>query len=274
MKSRSEPHRPWLLDPLSGPIAPEVPLPEAPLVRVIAQVKFPVVASILNAEFIAPFQEAIRKTYTDLSRIDIQDTAIAARSDAIAVQRAVGPWRFQTPGDGWLVSLAPDFVAVEATAYTSRSDFLNRLRQILEALRDHVGPRTVDRLGIRYVDRLTESCLPDLSTLVRPEVVGVTAHPQLGRLALSITESTFALEEGQLTARWGLVPANATYDPSAIEPNPAQSWVLDLDMYRLESRPFAVEDLLSESRNFSERIYTVFRWTVTEAFLERFGGNV
>lgn len=273
MKSRSEPHRPWLLDPLTGPAAPEVPLPEAPLVRVIAQVKFPVVASILKAEFIGPFQEAIRKTYTDMTRVEMQATAIAAGPDGIAVQGTGGLWRFQTPGDGWLVSLAPDFVAVEALAYTSRSDFLSRLRQVLEALRAHIGPRTVERLGVRYVDRLSGACLPELPDLVRPEVVGVSNHPHLTRLALSITESAFALDGGQLTSRWGLVPANQTYDPGAIEPQPSPTWILDLDMFRAEPHRFEVDELVVEAQNFAERIYTVFRWAVTDRFLEKFGGR-
>lgn len=273
MTSRSDSAHPWLIDPVTGPIAPEVPLPNAPLVRVIAQVTFPVVTSILKPEFIGPFQEAIRETYTDLSWIEAETTAISAGPDGIAVKGTGGIWRFQTPGVGWLVSLAPHFVAVEAVAYTSRADFLRRLRQVLEALAEHVKPRTVQRLGVRYVDRLPESCLPEMSQLVRPEVLGVTAMPLSGRLALSITESVFRLDGGQMTTRWGLVPPNATYDPGAIEPQPAASWVLDLDMFRLEPRRFETDALVAEASGFSERIYTVFRWAVTDQFLARFGGK-
>lgn len=273
MKTSSERHPTWLCDPLTGPVAPEVPLPQAPLVRVIVQAKFPVVASILNAEFIGPFQEAIRKTYTDLSREELQDAAFGAGPNGVAVQRTVSPWRFQTPGDGWLVSLAPDFVALEATTYSSRSDLLHRLRHVLEALQAHVSPHNVARLGVRYVDRLPKECLPELRKLVRPEVVGISAHPDLGKLALSITESAFALDGGQLNTRWGLVPADRTYDPGAIEPWTEASWVLDLDMFRAEPRRFAVDELTNEARSFSERIYTVFRWAVSDGFLERFGGR-
>ena len=47
--------------PLEGPPPPEVPLADSPLVRVIAQVRFPLIASVEKRDFIAPFQEAIRK---------------------------------------------------------------------------------------------------------------------------------------------------------------------------------------------------------------------
>src|SRR5689334_19814276 len=41
-------------DPMTAALPPEVPLPRAPLVRVLAQLRFPFVASIENAAFIAP----------------------------------------------------------------------------------------------------------------------------------------------------------------------------------------------------------------------------
>ena len=45
-----------LMNPLVGSPPAEVPLTDPPLVRVIAQVRFPTILSVENAEFIAPFQ--------------------------------------------------------------------------------------------------------------------------------------------------------------------------------------------------------------------------
>ena len=52
--------------PLKGPPPAEVPLENAPLVRVIAQVRYPLIASVENRSFIGPFQEAIRDDYPTL----------------------------------------------------------------------------------------------------------------------------------------------------------------------------------------------------------------
>src|SRR5690348_14768300 len=49
--------------PLSGGSPAEVPLPRAPLVLVVAQVRFPTILAIRNADRVAAFQEAIRRTY-------------------------------------------------------------------------------------------------------------------------------------------------------------------------------------------------------------------
>ena len=48
-----------------GTAVPEIPLPDAPLAFVVAQVRFERVASISSEEFIAGFQEAIRATLPD-----------------------------------------------------------------------------------------------------------------------------------------------------------------------------------------------------------------
>jgi uncharacterized protein (TIGR04255 family) len=273
MMKRGESDRLWLLDPLTGPLAPEIPLPNAPLVRVIAQVRFPMIASIPKPAFIGTFQEAIRDRYTDLSWVEPQATGVALGPEGIAVAREGGLWRFETPGDGWSVSLAPQFVALEATRYSSRTDFLERLKLVLEAIAEHVKPRTAQRLGVRYVDRLDRQRVEEIAHLVRPEVLGVSSNPFGERLLLSITETAFRLDAGQLRARWGLLPADSTYDPSALEPRPTPSWVLDLDMFRVEDRPFDSAELLAEARTFSSRIYTLFRWAVTDDFISRFGGN-
>ena len=50
-------------NPLVAATPAEIPLRTAPLVRVIAQVRFPVIASIDTRGFIASFQEALREAY-------------------------------------------------------------------------------------------------------------------------------------------------------------------------------------------------------------------
>jgi uncharacterized protein (TIGR04255 family) len=62
-------------------------------------------------------------------------------------------------------------------------------------------------------------------------------------------------------------------DPAAIEPIDEPSWVLDLDMFDANPCPFDVAAALGRSRSFAERIYTVFRWAVTDRFLVRYGGQ-
>jgi uncharacterized protein (TIGR04255 family) len=260
-------------NPLTAPLPPEVPLPNAPLVRVIGQVRFPPVLSLEKREFVAPFQEAIRGTYPVLRPEQAQ--SIMLGPDGVAPGQKQTAWRFSDSDARWRVSLTPEFVAIETTAYTSRRDFLDRLQEVLEAIAEHVKPALAQRVGVRYVDRVTGEALVEIRNLVRPEVLGIVAAPVAVHVLHSLTQTVFALPEAkeQILGRWGLVPAGATVDPTAIEPINEPSWVLDVDMFSNEERPFVPGEIVRAARQFSERLYAVFRWAVTEEFLRRFGGK-
>jgi len=70
-----------------------------------------------------------------------------------------------------------------------------------------------------------------------------------------------------------VLPVEIVPNPDAIEPVDEPSWILDLDMSLSKQRDFDVEELLNEAQRFSERIYTFFRWAVTDEFLQHFGGE-
>ncbi len=260
-------------NPLLGPPPEEVPLPDTPLVRVIAQVRFSPILSVQSTEFIAPFQEAIRTTYPDLRQEHAQSVLLAPQG-AAAGQKQVA-WRFTDLGGAWRVSLAPEFVALETTAYTSRGDFIGRMQTILGAVANHLNPPIVQRVGLRYIDRVTGDALGDITELIRPEMLGIVTTPLWQHAQHAISEALLDVPDngGQLRARWGHLPAGSTLDPNAIEPLDERSWVLDLDMSSLRQRPFATDQLIADLGRFAGRIYSMFRWSVTEEFLRWYGGK-
>lgn len=252
----------------------EIPLPNAPLVRVIAQVRFPLIVSIDKREFIASFQETLRATYPILRLEKTQGFVVG--SHGVASAQSEMAWRFKDIDGKWRVSLAPSFIALETTSYSSRNDFLGRLQVALRALDEHIGPQVVDRLGLRYIDRVIDQAVDNIATLVRKEVIGVLATSMGTCAKQSLSESLFEVPNtrAKLLARWGQIPPNSTVDPAAIEPVDTRSWILDLDMFSVESRPFNVEELMTDTRTYAERIYTLFRWAVTDEFLRQYGGKI
>jgi len=257
-------------DPLLAPVPGEVPLRNAPLVRVIAQIRFPLVIAVGKRDFVAPFQEAIKAEYPVLREEQAQGLLIGPGVISQALPQPV--WRFSDIDGRWRVSLAPEFLALETTAYQSRADFLQRLTSVVSALQEHVAPRVVDRLGLRYIDRVTGDALSTIGTLVRAEIIGIAATSVAPRMVHALSEALFEVDGARLLARWGQMPPNGTVDPAAIEPIPAASWILDLDMFSVGSRPFDAGQLISDARQYAERLYAFFRWTVTDAFLKRYGG--
>ena len=263
-----------LNDPFTDPLPDEVPLPRAPLVRVVAQVRFPPVLSIEKRDFVAPFQEAVRARYPSLRGEQTRGLLMGPQGSVPTPPALI--WRFTDIEERWRVSLAAEFVAIETTAYESRGDLMDRLEQVLFALEEHVGPKTVDRLGVRYIDRITGEEVGDIEKLVRPEVLGVAGTAAAQYASHTLSEALFSLpsQSAELRARWGLLPPHGTVDPAAVEPIDERSWILDLDMFSSKPRPFEQSSILSDARAYAERSYCFFRWVVTADFLRLYGGEV
>ena len=260
-------------DPFVDPLPHEVPLPNAPLERVIAQVRFPQVLSISKREFVASFQEAIREQYPVLQVEQTQEVMFGPQGTMPTPPQVI--WRLLAADEKWRVSLALDFLAIETTSYESRTDFLNRFSCVLAALETHVRPKIMQRLGMRYIDRVSGEPFTEIRRLVRSEVLGVSAAPAGQHARSALCEAVFWIPDSpvRLLARWGILPPNATVDPSAVLPLEGPSWLLDLDAFSAEPRPFTPSSVLSEARTLAERTYAFFRWAVEDEFLRTYGGN-
>lgn len=261
--------------PFGGPV-PEVPLPAAPLIFVVAQARFERIASISSEEFVAGFQETLRPAYPLMRRE--QQAGILMGPDGAVVQAEGGAiWRLDEQPAGWQVTLSPDSVALATSVYTSRSDFIRRLDVVLEAVQRDLGVRFCERLGVRYVDRLGELLLGRLDDLVRGSLLA-TVTTSLGddgvELVHSFNDSTYHLSEGtELHARWGILPAQATLDP-ALPPADERSWVLDIDAYTQVRQRFERSVLVAKAELLAQRVYRYFRWSVQDNFLREFGGEL
>lgn len=251
----------------------EVPLPRAPLVRVLSQLRYPTIAIIEDLKAIAPFQEALRDTYPVLREEMNQNLVVSPSGSSVERQRL---WRFSAIEGEWRVSLAAGFVALETSAYTNRHEFLARLSDVIDALASTFRPKAFDRFGLRYVDRISGSSLDEIERLVRPEVRGIVGSAVGMNVRHGLSETVFEAHEEQanLLARWGLLPPNAGIDPS-IPPVGEKSWILDLDMFvERPASTFDADELKRKAEAFATRSYTFFRWAVTDDFLREYGATI
>lgn len=250
-----------------------MPLSGAPLVRVLSQLRFSPIASITRMEFIAPFQEALRERYPTMG----EQKAVMLNFGPEGVTQTAGDRQWQLSDDDrrWTVMLAPTFLSLETTSYESRSDFVQRLVQVAAALEAVVGSVTIDRLGVRYTDRLVgESNIADLQLLIRADALGAAAFPRGGaQLRAGVSEAEFLLPDGStLTSRWGQLPGGATLTPD-LAPVEEPSWILDIDVAASGLR-LRTSDVDFHGRQLCEHAYNFFRWMVTDEFLIRHGGSL
>jgi uncharacterized protein (TIGR04255 family) len=261
------------MNPFTEPLPAEVPLPRAPLVRVLCQIRFPAVLSVESQEFVAPFQEELRSSYPVLRQEQTEGFMLGP--SGFVPSKAQTAWRFHDLSDAWRLSLTSTFVALETSKYTSRAEFMERLGAVVAAAERHIKPTVADRIGIRYLDRLDASALGRLPELVRPELVGINAGELSEHIRQSVTESVFLSDSAQMLARWGQLAEKTTMDPEFMPPLDTPSWILDVDMSSKpgDNTPFTVADVLPKARGYAERIYAFFRWCIKDEFLRYYGGQ-
>lgn len=262
-------------DPLFGEVPERVLLSDAPLVRVLGQVKFPRIAKIAEESYIADFQEAIRDEYPHFQSDTIQGLDIVINGDDVKPRKVTTViWRFFDARRSLRVSLGPDAITLETASYVSRDDFLSRLEFILGKLVETIRPSLVQRVGFRYVNRLQDPAdLGALSVLIHPELLNVLQSGLVQHIDTSMTEIKGTTKEGNIIARYGLAPPKFSHDTDMAPPVDEKSWVLDVDSYSTNcaGESFDTQMLRAELDKVAARAYAFFRWSVTEKFLERFG---
>ena len=264
------------MDPLFGPPPAEVPLPRAPLERVLTQLRFSPILLLQKEDAVSSFQEQIRSAYPvsapEGSPLQIGPISLQMQGHTV--------WRFADKrGDAWTwrLSLSVDFLSLETRAYVSRADFVERLRIALEALDRVATNPAYQRLGVRYVDRVQGDCVGDIGKMVKPPMLGVIGDKELQpHVVQSLSQATYRCKEGQLLARWGQLPANASHDPNIMNPVDSKSWILDLDVFSIipDEAQLDAQGIVSMAHGLAERAYAYFRWSVTKEFLKAYGGQV
>ncbi len=264
-------------DPLFGEVPDRMLLNNAPLVRVLGQVKFPRIAKIAEESYIANFQEAIRGEYPHFRSDTIQGVDIVITGNEVRPRQLTTTiWRFFDAREVIRVSLGPDAITMETASYVSRDDFLSRFEFILAKLVETIRPALVQRVGFRYVDRLQDpNDLDALSDLIHAELLNVLQSGLVQHIDISMTEITGTTKEGKIIARYGLAPPQFSHDPDMAPPVGVKSWVLDVDSFSTNcaGEAFDTQMLCAELDKVAARAYAFFRWGVTEKFLERFGAK-
>lgn len=259
--------------PFDSPAPGDLPLPQAPLIRVLAQVRFaPFTQFSANEEAVASrFADAMGQDYPLFAESHQLQIVISPKG----VEPSPGPsklWRLTSQDETWRLSYATDFLSIETSAYTRRSEFAARLGQAWKSFTSVAQPPVIQRVGVRYVNRVDDGeLLAVLPEILRPEIVGVAHMAQTSDLVRCTSEAHWDFgDKSGLTARWGLLPPGTQMDLD-IDPAPTRSWILDLDSFReVDSGPESLA-LETMAAGLSLKAYQFFRWAVTPKFLEAFG---
>jgi uncharacterized protein (TIGR04255 family) len=264
-----------LSEPFGEDPVAEVSLTRSPLVRALAQVRFPRLVAMSAQNIDATIGVAIERLKSDYPIFSEQREAqVTLTPEGVSQTPGARLWQLRSPDDAWQVTLGETFISLETKSYTSRADFVERLADVLTGVAETIAPPFAERLGVRYTNRIEDSALLlRLEELVRPEVLGGVAVPRPDGVVLvhTMSESLYKIESRMLHARWGLLPPGVVIDPTL--PQAAGSnWILDLDSFTQDRSSFDASTLASAAEELASAAYRYFRWVVTEEFLRAFGG--
>lgn len=256
------------LDPVQ-----EVHLHAAPLAKVLTQVQFSRTPQLVTDEAEARLAESLGR-YA-VRRRAVPGPLVINGQPVPAPQMPAIVLTFADAPGTWQVTLTDTAVALETSAYASRDDFCERALEVFRAVTAAALPPVVDRVGLRYIDRLSGAALQRV-----PEYVTAPLHVLFGHitpdlhLQHSVTDSVVKISaEDALQIRTGFLPPQASFDP-ALPPLSGESWVLDMDAFTTQAGfPFDPDALVARLRKYSEAAYAFFRWATTDAFQEDHVGS-
>lgn len=182
---------------------------------------------------------------------------------------------FSETSGSWQVTVTETAVSLETTDYSSRDDFCSRAAEVFKAISAVALPPIVDRVGLRYIDRLSGDALPRVPEFIVPPLqvlYGVVEPPLAIHHSVSDSLIEISLSE-RLQVRSGFLPAGTGFDPALPIVN-EPSWVLDMDVYTISAGfAFDADELEERLRRFAETAYAFFRYATTPAFQDEHRGK-
>lgn len=254
-------------------VPPDVLLVNAPLIRVICQVRYSSTPELVDDDRERVIARALSSSMpvrgeTQGSIVSIPNVA---PSSPVEFQRFR---TFENQSGTWKATVTTDFVALETSAYTRRADFLDRLGAVLKALDLADHPAKITRIGTRFTDRIVEPT--DLVRLVRPSLLGLLPHVEDSSLIenqfiqalITQPETTDKVQVRSL-----FLPPNVGFDPS-LAPVDQESWVLDIDSFNVDAgKTWSVDEIQSSAETLAKLAYQVFYWSTTDEFRAIYGSE-
>lgn len=213
-------------------------LPRSPLQLVVCQVRHEELDPSDLKDRARRVRARLKDAYTTLRPGDTV-VRVAATATGVDVEKQQG-WHLVS-GDGfWTAVVANDFLALETTQYLDWDDYLSRFSDFANAVIAESDIAVELRLGLRYVDRLTEpeaSAPVDWARHITPTFAGPLATPELGQ---AVTELQGIV---QLSGEDGMY-VNVRYGCVKSEHSSTWDYLLDHDCFREGGRDFSMDTIV------------------------------
>ena len=243
------------------PAAESVALQNAPLVQVVAQLRFNAQSTLATPQGVSVLHDELADVYPRL--LSEQQAMITATPGGVTTA-SVPQWRFTDLTGQWSVVVGPESLARETSGYETWESLRARLDPAVTALDEVTHPRVRERIGLRYVNHVPASDNGSFAGRIRDDMLG------LGRMdewrsssLLSLTQTVVVDDQSQLALRFG------TGTGLAVPPN---TFILDIDCYDEHPVKFEANEVMDYFNRLNDAAYRCFSFCLTEDFRESLRG--
>ncbi len=250
------------MKPLALPEPEDVRLARSPLTLVVCQVRHAPAPAVADPRRGLGVQEALGGRYRMIEpRRGYTASLVAAGGAAPQVTHDTSDgWQMKSEEEAWTVTLMPDFFSLETSEYVDWTDFRARLCDLVNAVTKEYDPALEARLGLRYVDEITDPKVTSPTGWVgwiRDELLGPLVHPDLGR-AVRLTQQHVEFDAGD---PYRVMLRHGT---ARIEGEEQWAYVLDHDCFRQAGRELTSAGVMDAADDLHQIALQVFQNAVTD----------
>jgi uncharacterized protein (TIGR04255 family) len=255
--------------PLELPDPDRRQLQRSPLQLVVCQVRFEPAPRAAESRVAFRLQERFGGQDGLFPRIEPIQNLTLSSGPAGPVTATTG-WRMTSAGRDWTLVLHPDQAALETSVYETWDVFSERLFELIDAVSELLEPSSFTRLGLRYIDHITEPVVEspaEWQQFISPEVLGILLHERLGPGVMATQQQVDFDAGGELrsTLRHGFFR-----DEDA---GSRLTYVLDFDAYVEGFRAWDSEAIKGMTVSLNDLSLRLFQAAVTTRLLDYLRGE-
>lgn len=242
--------------PPKFPPAERIELQNPPLELVVGQMRFPIILGLVNNQSPESFHQTIRADYPVTKRGHQGAALIEASGEPHFLTSKSSFWVFEDKDSYWTVSLGADFLSLETRQYRKFDEFVQRFLTLTNLAATTYGIELRERLGLRYIDRVScarQPFLPsDWTTAVNPDILPFRRFREEGEPQMNHVEARFSFGPKRMLA------LNAGFFDCGFPGIDEDTLLLDFDCYTEQRDNF--DGIQSDLLLFKEVTYNAFRW--------------
>lgn len=232
----------------------------APLEQVVWQMRHEPLEASRDVANVLKVRDELVDSYPVIDQFEQSEVMIGPTG---ANQSNKVGWRIRTDDGSWTVVVMQDFVAIECTGYSTWTEFARRARDLLGAVANNLKPSLAQRVGLRYVDRLSrhDTALPhQWNGLLHPGLLGfATEAPIAPEITAVQTVHTMKFGDDSVLLRSSCAPDTAS--PAGY------SMLLDTDCFDSRARAFSLDDVVETTTRLHGLSLRLFQLAVSVDYM-------